>query len=98
MDPLRKASVLKLASKAYEMDMDTLQGVLSKDENGRYQIANTDIETILAKFIGQEIVLVTGSLEDDRRVKVRSCRTCGRDYTDMECPTCQKNRLRFRGR
>ena len=98
MDPLRKASVLRLANKAYDMDLDTVQGVLKVDENGRWRIGDHSLDEIMRKNLGQEVVVIVGSLDDDRRVRVRTCRTCGRDYTDLECPTCQKNRLRFRGR
>jgi hypothetical protein len=44
------------------------------------------------------VVLVMGSLADDRPVETRTCRTCGRDYTELECPHCRANRIRLRGR
>ena len=43
------------------------------------------------------MVLVLGALDDDRPVETRTCRTCGRDYTDVECPYCRANRIRLRG-
>jgi hypothetical protein len=51
----------------------------------------------LAAHDGEELVLVLGSLEDEREVEVRTCRTCGRDYTDLECPHCRERRIRLRG-
>jgi hypothetical protein len=51
----------------------------------------------LAAHTGQELVVVLSSAEDERPVQVRTCRTCGRDYTDLECPHCRANRIRLRG-
>lgn len=97
MTTMRRAAILKMASSAYEMDLDVAKGVLSQDEQGRWQVGGRDIQQWLAQYRGQELVLVLGSLEDDRPVQVRTCRTCGRDYTDLECPTCRANRIRLRG-
>lgn len=94
----RRAAILKLASAAYEMDLGVLNGVLKRDGSGRWQLSGRDIDGWLAKHEGEEIVLVLGSLADDRPVAVRTCLTCGRDYTELECPHCRANRVRLRGR
>lgn len=95
---MRRAAILRLASSAYEMDIDVMNGVVTCDENGRWRIGNQDLTSWLTAHLGEELVLVLGSAEDDRPVQTRTCRTCGRDYTDLECPYCRANRIRLRGR
>jgi hypothetical protein len=97
MTSVRRATILRLASTAYEMDLDVMNGVLSREENGRWQIGLQDLDTWLAAHEGEELVLVLGSMADDRPIETRTCRTCGRDYTDLECPHCRSNRIRLRG-
>ena len=98
MNTIRRAAILKLASAAYEMNLDVANGVARKDENGRWFIGEQPLETFLNAHMGEELVVVMGSLADDRPVETRTCRTCGRDYTEMECPHCRANRIRLRGR
>ncbi len=98
MTALRRAAILKLASSAYEMDLEVMKGRLTKDGNGRWHIGNQDLMTWLTRHEGEDTVLVLGSLADERPVEPRTCRTCGRDYTDLECPHCRANRIRLRGR
>lgn len=98
MSALRRAAIHKLATTAYEMELDVMKGRLTQDGNGRWRIGEQDLQTWLAKHEGEDTVLVLGSLADDRPVEVRTCRTCGRDYTDLECPYCRANRIRLRGR
>ena len=97
MTSIRRATILKLASTAYEMDLDVMNGIL-RQENGRWRIGNQDLDAWLNAHATEEIVLVLGSMNDDRPVETRTCRTCGRDYTDLECPHCRANRIRLRGR
>lgn len=98
MSAMRRATILKLASTAYETKLDVMNGTLLRRENGRWQVGSHDLFTWLEQHAGEEIVLILGSLADERRVEVRTCGTCGRDYTDLECPYCRANRLRLRGR
>ena len=98
MTKMRRAVILKLAAAAYEMDLDVSTGVLQQDDTGRWQIGERDLLAWLSAHAGEEIVVVMGSLDDESAVPVRTCRTCGRDYTDLECPTCRANRIRLRGR
>jgi hypothetical protein len=97
MRSIRRSAILRLASNAREMNLDVVNGVLSRDADGRWRIGTREVETWLATHEGKELVLVLGSLEDDRPIKPRTCRTCGRDYTDLECPHCRANRIRLRG-
>jgi hypothetical protein len=94
---LRKASVLEMATAAYELDAAVKRGILHRVE-GRLMIMGEDLESVLQRFEGQEIVLIAASLNDDRPVDPRTCRTCGREYFGMECPHCRDARIRLRGR
>ncbi|MFO7537856.1 MAG: hypothetical protein R6X32_07325 [Chloroflexota bacterium] len=95
---VRRAAILKLAAAAYEMQLEVMNGEIRQDENGRWFIGDHDLQSWLEQQRGQEVVFVLGNLHDERPVETRTCRTCGRDYTELECPHCRANRLRLRGR
>ena len=97
MTNIRRAAILKLASAAYEMDLSVANGVATRDKEGRWLIGQQDLDSWLSDHEGEELVLVLGSLEDDRPIDVRTCGTCGRDYTELECPHCRASRYRLRG-
>ncbi|HSG17433.1 MAG TPA: hypothetical protein VLE70_14060 [Anaerolineae bacterium] len=98
MSGRRRAIILKMASAAYEMDLDVANGLLARDESGRWRIGSHDLNAWLANHEDEEVVLILGSLEDEQPVQTHTCRTCGRDYTDFECPYCRSSRLRLRGK
>lgn len=98
MTKIRRSVILKLAAAAYEMDLNVASGVLQRDDDGRWRIGERDLLEWLQSYEGEELVLVMGSLEDERPVSARTCRTCGRDFMDLECPYCRENRIRLRGR
>jgi len=98
MRSLRRAAILKLAASAYEMELDVMNGVVTRDENGRYFIGEQDLTSWLANHLGHEVALISSDASDERPIVTRTCRTCGRDYTDVECPHCRANRIRLRGR
>ena len=95
---LRKASILKLASASYEMGLQVLRGTLKRDAEGQLQINGRRLANWLRELEGQEIVLIAASLADESEPVVRTCRTCGRDYVEHECPHCRMARIRLRGR
>lgn len=97
MTAIRRATILKLAAAAYEMELDVMNGLVTRDASGRWHIGEHDLIGWLDAHEGEELVLVLGSLADERAVQTRTCRTCGRDYTDLECPHCRANRIRLRG-
>jgi hypothetical protein len=97
MSTVRRAIILKLTSAAYEMDLHVTTGLVRRAEDGRWLIGNHEVGAWLAEHEGDEVALILGSLEDERPVQTRTCRTCGRDYTDLECPHCRASRLRLRG-
>lgn len=97
MNTARRAAILKMATAAYELKLDVANGVAWQDENGRWRVGEQDLERWLSAHEGEELVLILGSLADERPVQIRTCRTCGRDYTDVECPHCRASRIRLRG-
>jgi hypothetical protein len=94
---IRKATVLELATYAYELEAGVLRGVLEKDENGAWTIDGTAIDEWLASYQGQSMVVIAASLEDDRPMRNNTCRTCGREYVGVTCPHCRRVRRRLRG-
>jgi hypothetical protein len=94
---MRKAAIYKLAAAAYEMELDVMGGILSQDDDGRWRVGNLDLSEWLARHTGEEVSIVLGATADERELRSRTCRTCGRDYVDMECPYCRANRIRLRG-
>lgn len=97
MTNIRRAAILKLASAAYEMDLHVASGSITRGKGGRWHIGDHDLDKWLAAHEGEDSVLIMGSLEDERPVAVRTCGTCGRDYTEAECPYCRASRYRLRG-
>jgi hypothetical protein len=94
---MKRAAIYKLATAAHEIDLDVMDGVLERDDDGRWHVGRHDLMKWLASHEGEELILVLGSLADAGPLQTRTCRTCGRDYTDMECPYCRANRIRLRG-
>jgi hypothetical protein len=94
----RKASVRELAAAACELDAGVIEGRLYRDaEDGRWTLGDVKLNEWLVKYNNQEIVLIVASLEDERPVPPKVCRTCGNEYTGLECPRCREARIRLRG-
>jgi hypothetical protein len=94
---IRKASVLELATYAYELDAGVLRGVLDRNQDGSWTVDGIALDEWLSTYKGQSVVLISASLEDERPMKTKVCRTCGRDYQGMECSHCRRVRKRLRG-
>lgn len=94
----RRSIILKMAAAAYEMNLDAMTGDLHRDEEGRWLIGQQVVQDWLSAHEGEEVVVLLASLDEEREVETRTCRTCGRDYVDIECPYCRANRIRLRGR
>ncbi|MBN1812049.1 MAG: hypothetical protein JXA14_09465 [Anaerolineae bacterium] len=94
----RKANVRELASAAYELDAGVIEGHLHRSaEDGRWMLDDIKLNEWLAKYTDQEVVLIVASLEDERPIPQKICRTCGTEYTGIECPRCREARIRLRG-
>lgn len=98
MSSYRKASIRELTSAAYELDSGVVEGRLHRDvADGHWMIGAADLGDWLDGYEGQEIVLIVASLDDERPLPSKVCRTCGTDYVGIECPRCRKARIRLRG-
>jgi hypothetical protein len=97
MTTVRRATILKMAAAAYEMKLEVATGTIGRDAGGHWRIGDRELDSWLADHQGEELVIILGSLEDERPVETRTCGTCGRDYVDLECPHCRASRIRLRG-
>ena len=95
---VRNASVLELATAAYDLDATVMRGRLRRQPDGSWTVGGVNAEGKLASFEGQEIVVIVASLDDTRQVSPRTCPRCGREYTGAFCPHCREARIRLRGR
>jgi hypothetical protein len=99
MPSYRKASIRELASAAYELDSGIVEGRLRRSvTDDRLMVGSVELNEWLAKYDGQEIILIVASLDDDRPVSSKVCRTCGTEYVGIYCPRCREARIRLRGR
>jgi hypothetical protein len=98
MPAYRKASIRSLILDAYRLDGHSLQGELHRDpEDGQWKIGDQSLERWLARHEGEELALILLSMDDDRPLEKKVCRTCGREYRGAYCPHCREVRLRLRG-
>ncbi len=98
MSAHRKASIRELASAAYELDSGVIEGPLQRGEDGAWTIGQAALNTWLARYANQNVVLIVAPLDDERPIEPKTCRTCGSEYTGVECPRCREARIRLRGR
>lgn len=94
----RKASIRELAAAAYELDSGVVEGDLHRDrETGEWMVGDTQLNAWLARYDEEEIVLIAISLDDERPMPTKVCRTCGTEYRGTHCPRCRRARMRLRG-
>ena len=94
---VRKASVLELATAAYDLDASVTRGHLYRSPDGTWTVSGVDVAAWLSQYEGQEIVLIAASLDDKREVQPRTCPRCGREFVGAYCPHCREARIRLRG-
>ena len=98
MSSHRRACVRELTSAAYELDSGVIEGRLRYDqEKNCWMIGQSKLIEWIAEYGGQEVALIVASLEDDRPIPPKVCRTCGDEYIGIECPRCREARIRLRG-
>ena len=96
----RTSNARDLAMRAYEMGASILRGDLARHDSGDWAVDGKLVAEWLAEYKGRQVYLIaiaTDARSEPVTVK-RTCRTCGRDYKDQECPYCREARLRLRGR
>ena len=101
----RQIALQRLANSAHALNMEVLRGKLVKSaETGRWQIGSHDLLNWLEAHAGEDVMTVLGEVDEGGSTEYpyntepRSCRKCGRDYIDSECPHCRHSRYRIRGR
>jgi hypothetical protein len=95
----RKASIRELSTAAYELESGVVEGLLRRDPgSGAWMVGERRLDEWLDRYDNQEIVLIVASLDDDRPMPLKVCRTCGTEYRSFECPRCRRARTRLRGR
>lgn len=97
MPAVRKAALRELAAAAYELDAKVVEGELHRGPQGEWAIGETALSEWLEAFAGQRVYLILASLEDERPLPSKVCRTCGTEYVGTECPRCREARIRLRG-
>jgi hypothetical protein len=94
----RKASIRELSSAAHELGSGVVEGALHRDpENGEWMVGEIRLDAWLARYDEEKVVLIVTSLDDDRPMPPRVCRTCGTEYRGTFCPRCREARKRLRG-
>ena len=101
MSIVRRAAIQRLASNAQEQGLEVVQGIVEHSAEG-WKIGAYNLVDWLAAHEGEEIITVLGTLENGVMLggisaEIRTCRKCGRDYNETECPHCRHQRQRIRG-
>ena len=99
MGTYRKASIRELISDAYRLEARVTQGRLHRNpEDGRWMIGDTNLNEWFDRQAGEDVSLLLIPTESrEREPEMRTCRTCGRQYSGSYCPYCRRVRLRLRG-
>jgi hypothetical protein len=97
MSKHRKAIIRELVSTCYELDWGTVEGRVQQTADGNWTVGGVELNQWLARYEGQDIVIVTAPLEDERPVAAKTCLTCGTEYVGIACPRCREARIRLRG-
>lgn len=65
-------------------------------QNGQFFINKTNVTALLESLLNENVLLVAGKINEEKTVEVRTCLTCGREYTESECPHCARVWARLR--
>lgn len=95
---ISRTEARELAKNGMEMGAKVLRGRLTVGPDG-ILIDNTDVATWLAQQEeGAEFILVAAPIGKSAvENEIKTCYTCGRDYTGEVCPRCARARARLRG-
>ncbi len=95
--PIDRDTARKFSAEGAKSGATILGGQLIK-ENGQYIINKTNIMALLEDLLDQNVLLVIGLVENETKELIKTCLTCGDDYTGPECPRCARIRSRLRGK
>ena len=93
---ISKSEARKLAKDGLEMGANVIRGVVTIGPDG-VKVDDRDIAEWLARYADSELILIAapvGKIAIESAVK--TCYTCGRDYTGDTCPHCAEARARSR--
>ena len=94
---ISKSDARRLAMNSIEMGAHVLRGVLTVGPDG-VKVDGANIAEWLAEYADSELILIAapvGPIAIESQVK--TCYTCGREYTGETCPRCAEARARLRG-
>jgi hypothetical protein len=92
-----KSDAQELARQAIDMGAGAVRGFLHRGEAEEWIVGSTDVNAWLGRYEGLGLILLAVPLEEQRTPRIKTCRTCGREYEGDECPHCQTARRRLRG-
>jgi len=82
-----KSSVQELAIKAHEMGASVLRGSLQRLDEGRgWAVGDVHLRDWLARYDGQDLILIAAVIGEKQELPAKTCRTCGREYSGSQCP------------
>jgi len=94
-----KSNIQELAIRAHEMGASVLRGPLQRLEEGSgWAIGDMHVSDWLARYKGQDLLLIVAVIGEEQEPLAKTCKTCGREYIGSECPYCREVRERLRGR
>jgi hypothetical protein len=92
-----KSDAQELASQAIDMGAGAVRGFLHRGEAGEWIVGSTDVNVWLGRYEDFELILLAVPIEERGTPRMKTCRTCGREYEGDACPHCQTARERLRG-
>ncbi len=84
-----------LSGTASRMGAKVVGGKLTQ-QNGQFFVNQTNVTELLESLLDENILLLAGKINAEKIVEVKTCLTCGREYTESECPHCARVRSRLR--
>jgi hypothetical protein len=94
---ISKSEARRLAINSVEVGAHVLRGVLTIGADG-LKVGERDVSEWLAQHANTELILIAAPIGQIAiESEIKTCYTCGRDYTGNTCPYCAEARARLRG-
>lgn len=84
-----------LSGTASRMGANVNGGKLTQ-QDGQFFVNKTNITALLESLVDENVLVMVGQINEEKIVEVKTCLTCGREYTESECPHCARVRSRLR--